>query len=99
MIDMRDLKKQISSLEKDDILRLFGVEERRTMMDHLMPAIGVFSVGLLVGAGIGMLLAPKPGRELRSDLRSRIGSGRESANSTGLGSMSGMGETGSTRAM
>ncbi|HYX93297.1 MAG TPA: YtxH domain-containing protein [Myxococcaceae bacterium] len=92
MIDLREFKKQLSSLEKDDILRLFGVEERRTAMDHLMPAISVFSVGLLVGAGIGLLLAPKPGRELRSDLRSRLGAGRESANSTGIGSMAGMGE-------
>ncbi|HZA50915.1 MAG TPA: YtxH domain-containing protein [Myxococcaceae bacterium] len=85
MIDLSDLKKQISGLEKDDILKLFGVEERRSTLDHLMPALGLFSVGLLVGAGIGLLLAPKAGRELREDLRSRIGSGRESINSTGLG--------------
>jgi gas vesicle protein len=29
-------------------------------------------VGLLVGAGLGMLLAPKAGRELRDDLRDRL---------------------------
>jgi hypothetical protein len=88
MIDLSDLKKQISRLEKDDILKLFGVEERRSTVDHLIPALGLFSVGLLVGAGIGLLLAPKPGRELREDLRSRLGAGRESINSTGLGSHS-----------
>lgn len=95
MIDLGDLKKQLSRLEKDDILKLFGVEERRTTVDHLMPALGLFSVGLLVGAGIGLLLAPKPGRELRSDLRSRLSPGRESANSTTLGSSIGMEEGGS----
>lgn len=88
MIDLGDLKKQLSRLEKDDILKLFGVEERRSTADYLMPALGLFSVGLLVGAGIGLLLAPKPGRELRDDLRSRLGAGRESINSTGLGSHS-----------
>jgi hypothetical protein len=85
MIDLSDLKKQISSLEKDDILKLFGVEERRSTMDYIMPALGLFSVGLLVGAGIGLLLAPKPGRELRDDLRGRLGAARESINSIGLG--------------
>jgi len=34
--------------------------------------IGVFAIGLLVGAGLGMLLAPKAGRELRDDLRDRL---------------------------
>ena len=31
--------------------------------------LGTFGVGLLVGAGLGLLLAPKAGRELRDDLR------------------------------
>ena len=72
-MDLKDLRKQLSHLEKDDILRLFNVEERRTTIDHVLPAVGLFSVGLLVGAGLGLMLAPKPGRELRRDLRNRLG--------------------------
>ena len=34
--------------------------------------LGTFGVGLLVGAGIALLLAPKPGRQLREDLRERL---------------------------
>lgn len=83
MIDLADIKKQLASLEKDDILKLFGVEERRSAVDHILPAVAVFSVGVLVGAGLGLLLAPKPGTELRSDLRSRLSTGRESSNAAG----------------
>ena len=71
-MDLKDLRKQLSHLEKDDILRLFNVEERRTTMDYVLPAVGLFSVGLLVGAGLGLMMAPKPGRELRQDLRNRL---------------------------
>jgi hypothetical protein len=72
MIDLKDFRKQIARLEKDDILKLFNVEERRTAMDFLIPAAGMFGVGLIVGAGLGLLLAPRPGRELRADLRQRL---------------------------
>lgn len=74
-MDLKDLRKQLTGLEKDDFLKLLGVEERRTTVDYLMPALGMFSVGLLVGAGLGLMLAPKSGRELRTDLRSRLQSG------------------------
>ncbi len=75
MIDLKDLRKQLAHLEKDDILKLFHVEERRTAVDYIVPAVSVFSVGVLVGAGLGLLLAPKPGRELRQDLRNRLQGG------------------------
>jgi hypothetical protein len=87
--DLKDLKKQLSRLEKDDILKLFGVEERRTTMDHILPAVGLFSVGLLVGAGIGLMLATKPGDELRADLRNRLGS-RDTAKASGIGTGTGL---------
>lgn len=74
-MDLKDLRKQLSSLEKDDILKVFGVEERRSTMDYLLPAVGMFSVGVLVGAGLGLMLAPKSGRELRQDLQSRLSNG------------------------
>ncbi len=76
-MDLKDLRKQLSNMEKDDILKWFGVEERRTTVDYIVPAVGLFSVGLLVGAGLGLMMAPKSGRELRQDLRSRLSSGAE----------------------
>jgi hypothetical protein len=72
MIDLRDLRRQVSRLDKDDVLKLFNVEERRSTLDYILPAAGVFGLGMLVGAGLGLLFAPRPGRELRSELRQRL---------------------------
>lgn len=83
MMDLKDIRKQLSNLEKDDILKVFGVEERRSPMDVVLPALGLFGVGLLVGAGIGLMLAPKSGRELRDDLAKGIGKGNNVSGSIG----------------
>lgn len=68
---MWDIKK-LRDLDKDDLLDLIGLQSKRTVADWILPTVGIFGVGLLVGAGVGLLLAPKPGRELREDIRSRI---------------------------
>src|ERR1700687_2808315 len=68
---MWDIKK-LRDLDKDDLLELVGLQSKRTVADWLLPTVAIFGVGLLVGAGVGLLLAPKPGKELREDLRSRI---------------------------
>lgn len=52
----------------DDILSAMGLQTRRTSTDYLMPALGIFGVGVLVGAGIGLLFAPKSGSEIRSQI-------------------------------
>ncbi|MFZ5472001.1 MAG: YtxH domain-containing protein [Myxococcota bacterium] len=67
--------KELKDLDKDDVLEVLGLQSRRTAVDYLLPAVGIFSVGVLVGAGIGLLLAPKPGAELRHDLRERLTGG------------------------
>jgi YtxH-like protein len=68
MFSANDLKK----MDKDDVLNLLGLETKKGPTDWLLPALGAFSVGLLVGAGLGLLMAPKPGSELRNDLRTRL---------------------------
>jgi hypothetical protein len=77
--DLRDLKK----MDKDDVLELLGLETRKGPADWLLPALGAFSVGMLVGAGLGLLMAPKPGAELRDDLRNRLQGGEALSNGTG----------------
>ncbi|ADO71262.1 YtxH domain-containing protein [Stigmatella aurantiaca] len=71
--DLKDLKK----LDKDDLLNLIGLETRKDATDYLLPALGAFTVGVLLGVGVGVLLAPKPGQELRTDLRNRLQNGQE----------------------
>jgi hypothetical protein len=64
--------RNLRDLDKDDLLKMIGLQTRRNIADSLLPTIAIFSVGVLVGAGVGLLLAPKPGRELRDDLRNRL---------------------------
>jgi hypothetical protein len=68
MMNLKNLKQ----LDRDDFLNLIGLETKPSTAGWLTAALGTFGVGLLVGAGIGLILAPKPGRELRSDIRGHL---------------------------
>ncbi|PTL77999.1 YtxH domain-containing protein [Vitiosangium sp. GDMCC 1.1324] len=83
MFSASDLKK----MDKDDLLNLLGLETRKGPTDWLLPTLGAFSVGLLVGAGLGLLMAPKPGAELRDDLRNRL-QGTQDSLAQGIGQRS-----------
>jgi YtxH-like protein len=62
----------ISNLSKEDILAALGLESKATTTERVLGSIGIFGVGLLVGAGVALLLAPKSGEDLREDLGQRI---------------------------
>lgn len=64
-------------ISKEEILKSLGLEPRRSTAGLAFTALGVFGAGLIVGAGVGMLLAPKAGSELRSDIRDRMRRHRE----------------------
>jgi len=68
MMNLKELRK----LDKDDILEMMGLQSRTSTGAWLAGTLGTFGVGLLVGAGLGLLMAPKAGRELREDLRDRF---------------------------
>jgi gas vesicle protein len=67
----------ITNLDKDDFLGLLGLETKHPMSHRLLGTLGTFAIGLLVGAGAALLLAPKLGSELRHDLRTKLHRGRE----------------------
>jgi hypothetical protein len=79
MFGVSDLKK----LDKDELLNLIGLETRRDTADLLLPALGAFTVGVLLGVGVGLMLAPKPGNELRNDLRNKFQSGQDAITNAG----------------
>jgi hypothetical protein len=67
--DLRDM-------DKDDFLGMIGLQSKRTFTSEMLGTLGTFGIGLLVGAGVALLLAPKPGRELRHDIRAKIRHGK-----------------------
>jgi hypothetical protein len=71
MINFRDLQ-NLKELDKDDILAALGLQTRTSTAGWLAGSLGIFGVGLLVGAGVSLLLAPKTGRELRQELTQRL---------------------------
>jgi gas vesicle protein len=72
--------KELRNFDKDDILEMMGLQTKSSTGAMLAGTLGTFGIGLLVGAGIGLLLAPKAGRELREDLRDRFRRIPEDAN-------------------
>jgi hypothetical protein len=63
---------KLKNLDKDELLEYLGLQTKRTAADWIIPSIGLFGIGILVGAGIGLMMAPKSGAELRDDLRARL---------------------------
>ncbi len=59
------------ALDSDAILERIGLE-RRTPMGDFFAGLGLFSVGVLVGAGLGLVFAPKRGNEMRAMLNEAL---------------------------
>ena len=87
-----DLSRQVVNqvpTSTDDLIRLIGLQRQRTAADALLPSMALFGAGLLVGAGLALLLAPTSGKELRdelgdraADLKDRVGEAAEQASHT-----------------
>ena len=58
-------KKMIDQVDRDTLLERIGLQERAPATD-MFGSLGLFAVGILVGAGLGILFAPRRGDEMRS---------------------------------
>lgn len=66
----------------EDIIRALGLHAtRRQSGGDIMPGVALFGAGLLVGAGLALLLAPTSGRELREEIVDRAGELRDKVTS------------------
>lgn len=61
-----------SSLSRDELLGMLGLEVKPTRADLLAPALTVFGAGIVVGVGVGLLFAPRPGREVRAEISKKL---------------------------
>jgi YtxH-like protein len=62
----------LHDFSKDDVLAALGLTSKPSTSERLLGTLAIFGVGLLVGAGAALLLAPKSGEALRADLGERF---------------------------
>ncbi len=55
------------AIDREALLARMGLEERSPAGDFFT-GLGLFAVGVLVGAGLGLMFAPKRGDEMRATL-------------------------------
>lgn len=65
----------LTNMSRMDLLRSIGLAPRVT--DYILPALGIFAAGAVLGAGTALLLAPRSGeklrRQIREEMRSKLG--------------------------
>ena len=61
----------------EDVLHSLGLERRSSAVGGFVSGLGVFMAGALVGAGVGLLLAPTTGAEMRERARASIDEWRQ----------------------
>jgi len=61
------------SMSRDDLLAGLGLQTRRSAAVYVVPAISMFAVGILAGAGLGLMFAPRPGNETRRQIGTKVG--------------------------
>ena len=78
-INVKNIKKTlkfvsafVNDLSTDDALGYVGLQRRRSAADYVLPAVGLFGVGVAVGVGVGIALAPKAGEQLREDVKEGV---------------------------
>jgi hypothetical protein len=63
--------KKLRKFDRGDVLERLGLEERTPVSDFFT-GLGLLAVGVAVGAGLGVLFAPRTGAEMRGRLSETI---------------------------
>lgn len=57
---------------REDLASAVGLESRQSPALDIVPALSLFGTGMLFGAGLALLFAPKSGQDMRRDLGQSI---------------------------
>ena len=58
---------------KEDIASAVGLEARSSVTGDMLTAFGIFGTGMIIGAGLALLFAPKTGHDIRHDIAEKVG--------------------------
>ena len=58
---------------KEDIASAIGLEARASTTGEMLTAFGILGTGMILGAGLALLFAPKAGHEIRHDIAEKVG--------------------------
>ena len=58
---------------KEDIASAVGLEARSSTTGDMFTAFAIFGTGMILGAGLALLFAPKAGQEIRHDIAEKVG--------------------------
>ncbi len=67
---------------REELLNAIGLASRSSTTSDVASAIAIFGAGMLIGAGLALLFAPKSGAEMRRDLGERFSSEGSSSGSS-----------------
>jgi hypothetical protein len=58
---------------KEDIASAVGLQARASTTGDMLTAFAIFGTGMILGAGLALLFAPKAGHEIRHDIAEKVG--------------------------
>jgi gas vesicle protein len=62
---------------KEEIASAMGLKARASTTGDMLTAFSIFGSGVILGAGLGLLLAPTAGQEIRHDITEKVGESGE----------------------
>ncbi len=63
---------KMKEMNVEHLLGQLGLQKRESAGHYLVPAIGVFAAGAIIGGLLGLLFAPSSGRELRGQIERKL---------------------------
>jgi hypothetical protein len=67
-LEVKRVMSGVRNFEPNDLLHHVGLEQRRSAMDSVLPALGFFAAGAAIGAGLAVLFTPSTGKEVRGKI-------------------------------
>jgi len=67
-LELKRVMSSVRNFEPNDMLQHVGLEQRRSAMDSVLPALGFFAAGAAIGAGLAVLFTPSTGAEVRGKI-------------------------------